>query len=462
MNIRTWLEQELAAYCTLSIASGFSAGALRAYYADIKGELIDPYASAASMRYVLMAYRNRAIPTALTSLVQNYITFALNKVMWKFTSAGENQIIELRDGSVFAIPKEYRTPAAEDGGKISLYNTTQRAQVSKNVAGLFIKGCPLTSYVRTTDGTVLPGWVLKTPDMSFTTPLHKISGTTYWEIHDTWYDASDSASATLVTLIGEYLKTLSDLEFSSWLNQNMETLFSVADACFATLDPISNLCMATPYSTAEYTLDNIEVWRAFTELCSIIRRAITTDLLKPSTPPKNTNTELTHKQKEYTDYRTRIHSAINRYCRLSKKIPPGIFTPGWNGEAQIALNPYNENNPAYLDAFSFSRLYDFPLEDSATGYLDARVSATYFSTMSKQGLPRPMMNTYPSIWRYICGVNAIGTAQAPFKRMAYENWIRNIHETCIVGANRNYKCWGILESGSFILLCSTLLDKGSH
>ncbi|WP_124626577.1 hypothetical protein [Burkholderia cepacia] len=462
MSIRTLLDQELAAYCTLSIATGFSAGAFRAYYADIKGELIDPYASAASMRYVLMAYRNKATPAALASLVRTYITFALSKVMWKFTSIGENQIVELRDGSAFAIPKEYRTPAAEAGGKVTLYNTTQRAQVAKNVAGLFIKGCPLTSYVRTTDGTVLPGWVLKTPNMSFTTPLQKISGTTYREIHDTWYDASDSASATLVALIGEYLKTLPDSEFFTWINKNWETLFAVTDACLATLDSISNLCMATPYSTAEYTLDNIEVWRAITEICGIIRRAISVDSSQPSTSLEGANIKSDHRLRKYESYRTRIHSAINLHCRLSKKTPKGIFTPGWNGEIQIALNSHDETNPEYLDAFSFSRLHDFPLNDSATGYLDSAVSASYFSTMSKQGLPQPTMSTYPGIWRYVCGVDAIGTAQAPFKRTTYENWIHSINETCIIGANRNYKCWGVLESGSFILLCSALLDKGAH
>lgn len=474
MTIANILANELTAFYTLQQPSGLNAGAVMNYYASLPGSLMSPYAAQVSLCYALRAYHGQTPPAALVSMTLNYITYALKKLMWTLgnaSSAGTDaagvaylsgdQIMTLFDGTIYAIPKSYRTPAGQSGGTVTTYTTPQQAQVALNVQGLFIKGCPLVQYARNSDSIIMPGWVLNTPNMSFTTPLNQITGTTYQEIHDAWYDATDSYAATLIALIGEYLRLQDNATFKTWLLANWQPLIALADASLATTDVITTLAMATPYTTSEYTLDNIEVWKGLYEFCNIMQRALQVDAKTFSSAFDITGKTPGDQIAHYNFQANQKAAAINKYCQQHGSSVNGMFVPGWNGTIQSGLTPFLTTNPQYLDAFAFTWLDTYSWGDSANGYSIAIPKASYLSTMTTQGLSTPSSIADPNIWRYIIGANELVATDAPFTRTTYENWINTINTTCIVGTNRNYQCWWSVESGSLIWICNILLSKGS-
>jgi hypothetical protein len=474
MRIAEILNAELSAFYSLQQTDDFNRGAVLNYYADLPGTLMSPYAAQVALRYALAAYRNHRAPAPLISMTQNYIAYALKKIMWTLEQAKQPgvdtagakfqagaDIMTLYDGSMFALPTAYRTPAGQGGGKLADYNAEQQARVRKNIGQLFIKGCPLTQYARQSDGHILPGWVLQTPDMSFATPIAEVKGVAYQEIHDAWYDATDSYCGTLVALIGEYLHTQPDAAFKAWLLHNWQPLLAVVDASLATLDPLTKLAIATPYTYAEYTLDNMEVWRGLKEFCYIMQRALLVSHSTFSAPFDATGKTPADQFDHYNLAAVQIASSITKYCRQRRFGLNGAFTPGWNGKAQTSLKPYTNDNPAFLDAFSFTLLDSYAWGDTVNSHSIATPKSTYLSTMAAIGLSKPSETTDPSIWRYIIGADAIGQPGAPFSLAAYVNWVSDVNAICIQHAHRNYKCWWSVESAALIWLCNILLHKGA-
>lgn len=450
-------EAELAAMATRLRRQGPSAGAMLCYFAPEAGNLVSPYAAQVALLYALRAYHGTSPPAALTIMAGAYLNFALDKLMWALepasapgrdaagTGYGAGRLLmRLRDGTILAIPDQYRYPASP-AAPARLYSPAQMRQVAHNVSALFVKACPLTQYVRAQDGLVLPGWVLNQPDMSFQTPLDQITGATYQDIHDSWYDATDSYAATLVSLAACWLRSQTEAVRRDWLARNIETLRAVMDAALATQDSGTGLTIATPYSRAAYTLDNIEVWRGLRDFCGLLRLAPTLEAA-----PAALRAEMSSALPLYSAKARQLRADIDRFCRLPGNSGPGLFVPGWNVGAKAILTPYPANKPAFLDAFSFTFLNDYP---AFSGNAAARTR--YFSAMRTQGLPAPEPDRPPDLWRYLVAA-AAPVQDAPFPRAALLAWVARITAQDVRARQRDWRSWWIAESGALIWLCQLL------
>ncbi len=476
--IATALANEVAAFQALQVTTpGTNFGAVLNYFGGLKpGALVSGYSGPTAVRNVLAAYRltGKAAPEPLKTMAGNLLAWLCNKQMWTLTIADSDskdsndyaysrgsQIITLSDGTLFAIPSEYRSPAAQNG-PVKSYTPEQQRLVKPAVEALFIKGVVTFFYARQRDDALIPGFSLDMPDMAVTLPLDDLAAKNrrrFFEIHDAWYDASDSTPALLLVLADEYLRTQSNDDLMAWLKKYWRNLSAAAHACVSQMDNSqTRLTFATPYTKAEYTLDNFEVLAAVRAMTRIIERA---NRISPAAAPSGGGPSAASELAFFKPELGRLESAIRKFLqtRASDRSPAGTFVPGWNGAMHAAFPQVPPTNPSYFDPFSLVYADEIPWNELESGPDVDVVRKAYFADMAKQGLPKISATANPQILRYLVAANAIGSPNAPFSAAAFEKWVGEIVST-IIDAGRPWKAWWNLESSCFIWLCLILLDKG--
>ena len=479
------LANEVAALQAQQFTSGPNAGCVTTYFNTLttNDASVDPYSPSIGLRYALTAYRlsGQAAPTGLITMAAKFLTWQLGRIMWTLTTAGSGgtdsggatysagaQLITMRDGTFYAIPTGYRSPAGQTGS-VTSYTTAQQALVASTVQSMFKKGLPFYSFLQNTTLTALPGWWLHLPFMAITPPLSSLADQNpsyYTDFHNGWYDSSDSFPASIVALAGEYLKTQSNASFTAWLQANWQTLVAISAASIALPDPQTNLQFAVPYSTAEYTEDNTEVWKGLYEMSQIIARADTLNLGLFSSNFSGASTTPYGEKDAINLNLSAIKAAIARFLQVHRVnpagyAPPGGFVPCWNGTLNVVCNENSPTLQAYLGPFALAFTNDIPYGIMETGWSSDSVQASYFAAMASQGLPAITTSGAPNSWNYLGAANAIGSPGAPFTLAQFETWVASINSTIFVGYNRQFPSWWTLESGSFIWLCLILLSNGA-
>jgi hypothetical protein len=260
-------------------------GALGTYFVPLHSniQLIEPYNANVFLIHLLRDNPGAVKDTQLMAAVDNWVKWYLNHANYQPLPDGSG--LGVMNGPAIPFPSSY--DLSSDGsftGTPRLYSSAEFSNSKLLLSSLHIPGT-IYRYNVTFDAS---GNEIDYPSFNYPFSLTAVTGsaqnpyfgaakisnftTPDFQPMEKWvYDDTDSYGGTFISLFYQYISILPP-QSAKWLFMNFHfQLENILHSSLATLDPSTNLTHAAPFYSAEYSMDNIEVWAGLRDYVNILK-----------------------------------------------------------------------------------------------------------------------------------------------------------------------------------------------